>query len=176
MVDCLFYTILVYCYSLFQKKRKMISMIDFSWGLGSRSCDPGSRRTWPRELEIIYKKPHPKMSNGFQSIFKSLRACCILVFVGKFNYFTKTEIRHTLRLLKIGWKPLDFFGWGFLWMISNSLGHVPLDPGSHELDPGPQEKSLKSFCVSFGKDCSFEMVAYAVVNFLKDSIVHTVTD
>ncbi len=41
-------------------------------------------------------------------------------------------------------------------MISNSLSHAPFDPRSHDLDPGPQEKSLKSFCVSFGKDCTLE--------------------
>ncbi len=30
------------------------------------------------------------------------------------------------------------------------------DPGSHDPDPGPQEKSMKKSCVSFETECSYE--------------------
>ena len=45
--------------------------------------------------------------------------------------------------------------------IKNEKTHVSIDPGSHDLDPGPQEKSMKSFCLSFGKDCSVNHVNVA---------------
>ena len=34
-------------------------------------------------------------------------------------------------------------------MISNSMDHVPLDTGSHDLDPGPQEKSIIEIILRF---------------------------
>ncbi len=35
------------------------------------------------------------------------------------------------------------------------------DPGSHDPDPGPQEKSMKKSCVSFETECS----QLVVINF-----------
>ena len=36
------------------------------------------------------------------------------------------------------------------------------DPGSHDPDPGPQEKSTKKSCVSFGKECMIDQTFHHI--------------
>ncbi len=37
--------------------------------------------------------------------------------------------------------------------LENLYAEISYDPGSHEPDPGPQEKSTKKSCVSFETEC-----------------------
>ncbi len=50
------------------------------------------------------------------------------------------------------WK-LPFF-WRRVYTSESGVIHISHDPGSHDPDPGPQEKSMKKSCVSFETECT----------------------
>ncbi len=86
--------------------------------------------------------------------------------MGNENFLSDSSITSTLFLKRNAtfWK-LPFF-WrrvytsesGIIHHFDNAHGNnlpkAPFhDPGSHDPDPGPQEKSMKKSCVSFETEC-----------------------
>ncbi len=58
---------------------------------------------------------------------------------------------------------------GVIHHFNNAHGmQISHDPGLHDPDPGPQEKSMKKSCVSFETECRMDAVILVPVVMLRN--------